>query len=92
VNKIYIANDAEVDEALAILEAGVGDDKLISADTETNGFDGRDNKLWSVQLGTRTDSMLFPFYALNAKSKNKLRKFLEDKIISAITLNSITNF
>jgi DNA polymerase I-like protein with 3'-5' exonuclease and polymerase domains len=83
LNKIYIANDREVKEALSVLEKGLDETRLLSADTETNGFDGRLSKLWSVQLGTRTDSMLFPYFALNQTSKNLLRKFTEDKTLIA---------
>lgn len=82
MNKIYVAKDSEVEAALKVLQDGLGDDHL-AVDSETNGFDGRDNKLWSVQFGTRTDAILFPFYALNEKSKNLLRKFTEDKTIIA---------
>lgn len=78
MNKIFIEKDSEVPEALALLT-----DEVISLDTETNGLDPHSAIMWSVQLGTRADSILFPYSGLSETSKALLRKFTADKTLIA---------
>lgn len=79
MNKIFVPSDKHVKEAIAILDKY----DILSGDTETNGLDPYRATIWSLQLGTPNESILFPYSGLKETSRQLLREFCATKKIVA---------
>lgn len=75
MNKYFISSDDGVPDALTILDG----EEILGLDTETDGLSAYNNKIWSVQLGTREHSFLFPWSGLSESSKALIRSFVNTK-------------
>lgn len=79
MNKVFCGSDEMVSELLPLLDK----DEILSADVETNGLSPYTNKLWSVQIGDRNLSILFPWNALSEKSRKTLQEYMRGRSIMA---------
>lgn len=79
MNKFFVSSDAEVDKAISTL----GDAKVLGIDTETEGLNVWDNRLWCIQASDGENNILFPYNALSNESRNKLREYFKDKTLVA---------
>jgi DNA polymerase I-like protein with 3'-5' exonuclease and polymerase domains len=77
MNKLFVSSDEAVADALALLDPK----DILSGDTETDGLSPYMNQLWSVQLGDRDTSILFPYHALSEPSRKLLREYMRTRTV-----------